>query len=347
MAVGREILEIQVFISGPGDVEEEKESGRKVIAELSDIFRELVEVQLKPIDGTRDVVPGMGRPQQVINEQTEPYDLYVGILWSRFGTPTGVAPSGTKEEFDRAYEALQKDELVDVAFFFSEKPADPESQEEFEELQQVREFKEEFQTGGEHEGLYFTFESLEDFEEKLRQTIIYHVGEVTETEDLTSAVQHRLFDRVADPMTLPPERVKATSTPIQELLSKSISRIQEIYRDSGRQVEERQGDIAIVCEEVTHRKLGYQLECGSEVLNECEIWTQREEGPSHHLLYSDRFRRKRLAEQRPGVPTFRYDESENKFEIQQENVPPRLFGTVSTDVVAGYLFELFTEPLDL
>jgi hypothetical protein len=44
----------------------------------------------------------MGRPEQLILDQIGQYDLFVGIMWRRFGTPTGVAGSGTEQEFDHA-----------------------------------------------------------------------------------------------------------------------------------------------------------------------------------------------------------------------------------------------------
>ena len=48
--------------------------------------------------------PGVGsNVQSVINEQIGPTDIYVGIMWKRFGTPTGRAGSGTEEEFKAAY----------------------------------------------------------------------------------------------------------------------------------------------------------------------------------------------------------------------------------------------------
>ena len=43
-------------------------------------------------------------PQPVVNKQIESYDIFIGLLAKRFGTPTAVAQSGTEEEFRRAYE---------------------------------------------------------------------------------------------------------------------------------------------------------------------------------------------------------------------------------------------------
>ncbi|MYD31374.1 MAG: DUF4062 domain-containing protein, partial [Nitrospira sp. SB0661_bin_20] len=50
--------------------------------------------------------PGFGKdPQDVINKQiSDAYDIFIGIMWTRFGTPTPRAGSGTEEEFLRAYD---------------------------------------------------------------------------------------------------------------------------------------------------------------------------------------------------------------------------------------------------
>jgi hypothetical protein len=44
-----------------------------------------------------------GPPQTVINQQViDETDILVAIFWSRFGTPTGMADSGTEEEIRRS-----------------------------------------------------------------------------------------------------------------------------------------------------------------------------------------------------------------------------------------------------
>ena len=45
-----------------------------------------------------------GEPEVLINDQIGKYDIFLGVMWRRFGTPTGVAESGTEEEFRRALE---------------------------------------------------------------------------------------------------------------------------------------------------------------------------------------------------------------------------------------------------
>ena len=39
--------------------------------------------------GVEDVAPAFGsEPQEVVNKQIQDYDIFVGILWHRIGTPT-------------------------------------------------------------------------------------------------------------------------------------------------------------------------------------------------------------------------------------------------------------------
>lgn len=60
-----------------------------------------------------------GRAQDVINQQIGlDYDIFLGIMWSRFGAPTGEADSGTEEEFNQAVKRYHKDEPITISFLF-------------------------------------------------------------------------------------------------------------------------------------------------------------------------------------------------------------------------------------
>jgi hypothetical protein len=61
------------------------------------------------------------RPQELINRQAlDAADVVVGIFWSRFGTPTGKAESGTEEDIRRSIAAGKK-----VMLCFSDRPIPP------------------------------------------------------------------------------------------------------------------------------------------------------------------------------------------------------------------------------
>src|SRR5690349_19921971 len=102
---------VRIFIASPGDVAAERDRLRKVIEELDHMLGDQLSVVLRPLDW-HDLPPEMGRPQQVIFNQLSPetWDIFVGILWHRFGTPPGandpvsgkLFSAGTEEEFTRA-----------------------------------------------------------------------------------------------------------------------------------------------------------------------------------------------------------------------------------------------------
>ena len=59
-------------------------------------------------------------PQDVVNRQIGEYDLFVGILWNRMGTPTAVATSGTEEEFQpRVWTVAAEQDVSRVALLLS------------------------------------------------------------------------------------------------------------------------------------------------------------------------------------------------------------------------------------
>src|SRR5258708_2849077 len=62
------------------------------------------------------------RPQQAINEQlVRDSDLLIGMFWTKLGTSTGVADSGTVEEIDE-FVAAGKPAML----YFSSRPVSPD-----------------------------------------------------------------------------------------------------------------------------------------------------------------------------------------------------------------------------
>ena len=110
----------RIFIASPSDVAQERELAREIIARVSkaQASRKIV----LEARGWEDVAPGLGRPQALINPEVKQADLLVGVLWKRFGTNTGVAESGTEEEFNIFYQRWQAREPVGVMLYFREVP---------------------------------------------------------------------------------------------------------------------------------------------------------------------------------------------------------------------------------
>lgn len=109
---------IRIFLSSPSDVQFERNKVFKIANELNSNMSHAVGRRLEII-GWEDVTPSISSyAQNVINEQIGEYDIFLGILSIRFGTPTPKAGSGTEEEFNLAYDRYKQGKLADICFFF-------------------------------------------------------------------------------------------------------------------------------------------------------------------------------------------------------------------------------------
>ncbi|GAB3255904.1 hypothetical protein GCM10027347_17370 [Larkinella harenae] len=92
----------KVMIASPSDVSEERALIREVINEWNAVHSEDKRIILMPIGWETHASPAFGRPQEVINNQIlQDADLLVAVFWTRIGSPTGKAISGTIEEIDK------------------------------------------------------------------------------------------------------------------------------------------------------------------------------------------------------------------------------------------------------
>jgi len=91
---------LPVILASPGDVTEYRAIARTVLHEWNYIHSASTGLVLMPVGWETHSSPELGaRPQELINERVlEDCDLLVGIFWTRLGTPTGSAKSGTVEE---------------------------------------------------------------------------------------------------------------------------------------------------------------------------------------------------------------------------------------------------------
>lgn len=157
----RTITEVKVFVASPGDLKAERNALEEVIADLNHTFDDL---HIRLLRWEKDTVPAMGRPQGLVNEQLGDYDIFVGLMWRRFGTSTGVAESGTEEEFNRAYERWQQTGEPPIMFYFCDRSAaPPQSTEEVEQLRKVVEFRQRVQTNG----LTGSFTTVDEFKREV------------------------------------------------------------------------------------------------------------------------------------------------------------------------------------
>ena len=161
------VTKLRVFVASPGDVSEERKRLREVIEELNHGIAADKGLVLQLIVWETDAWPGFGEDaQDVINRQIGPYDIFVGIMWKRFGTPTRRAGSGTEEEFERAYSLRSEYGRPRIMLYFNRAPFSPPSLDEAEQLTKVLAFK---KKAGDKGALYWEYNGPEEFEKFVRQ----------------------------------------------------------------------------------------------------------------------------------------------------------------------------------
>src|SRR5436309_1752518 len=157
----RTITKVSVFIASPGDVAAERDELCDVINELNLIFAPQHGIELDLKRWETHAWPGFGEDAQaVINDRIGAYDIFIGILWNRLGTPTGRSPSGTVEEFRRAYELWKQHKRPSLMFYFRRSPSDLSTVDEIKQKLQVVEFKHALQGMG---ALFWEYPDLKEF----------------------------------------------------------------------------------------------------------------------------------------------------------------------------------------
>lgn len=102
--------------------------------------------------------------QEVINSQIGSYDIYIGLMWSRYGTPTRNGGSGTVEEFFNALTGHRDGNTPHlVSFYFCEDDI-PINQIDPNQLSKLLEFKKNVQ----QEGYYKRYIKADDLNRKIR-----------------------------------------------------------------------------------------------------------------------------------------------------------------------------------
>jgi hypothetical protein len=159
--MAKAVTHISVFLASPGDVLTEREIAFEVVQEWNDVHTDdtSASLQLRTWQTSTDPVLG-DRPQAVVNKQAlDDCDIVVGIFWTRFGSPTGVAESGTEEEIRRSVIREKP-----VMLYFSDVSVQP-SRVDQAQYAKVQGFRHEFR----NTGLIWNYTSLDQFRDNFRR----------------------------------------------------------------------------------------------------------------------------------------------------------------------------------
>ena len=157
------------FISSAGDCCEERQIVKQALNDISDKYSGLTGVTIKPFTWEEDVLNEFGADGQTLIDNAADkadYDIFLGIMRYRFGTPTHSSGSGTEHEFKKALEKKKEKPNSKVTFFFYCGNINPN---DFDQGQfsKVKEFKSSIQS----KGLYADYNSIANFEKTIKSKL--------------------------------------------------------------------------------------------------------------------------------------------------------------------------------
>jgi len=158
---------VAIAIASPSDVQKERDAVLKVFNRWNDT-NDLAFLHSKMWESSS--VPTLGdHPQHILNHSIiEKSDLLLAILWSKLGTPTPTASSGTVEEI-REFIKIKGPGRVMLYFCKRDIPYDTDPS----DFVKLRDFKDQMRT----QGLYHEFHTLEEFERDLYRHLDVKVDE--------------------------------------------------------------------------------------------------------------------------------------------------------------------------
>jgi replicative DNA helicase len=160
-----------VLIASPSDVRDEVKILVDTIYRWNNINSDKYSVFLNPVNWRTHSFPEMGgEPQKIINNQiVDKADILIGVFWSRIGTPTKDAESGTVEEINK-FITNGKPALL----YFSSKTIDPYAMDNAQ-FSKVKEIKDKYKS----EGLIWEFSEIVEFKELIISHLTSTVGKIT------------------------------------------------------------------------------------------------------------------------------------------------------------------------
>lgn len=193
---------VRIFLASPGDLGEE----RRLIKETEDELNSVVASHLGfriELKGWEDTISGVGRPQSIINQELDLCELFIGVMYKRWGSAPsrdGRYTSGFEEEFERSLERRANTGKPEIALYFKkiapEFLTDPGS-----DLQKVQAFRDRIKD--DKTILYEEFSDPYDLQRRVRLKIQKYLAELArasaEEEAEEQAGKRQEEDRVQRP----------------------------------------------------------------------------------------------------------------------------------------------------
>ena len=214
---------LRVFLASPTDLAEERKAAKAMVDRLNSTIRQIGwTVELLAWE---DRLPGFGRPQAQINEDVDACDLFLGILWRRWGSPSGSFTSGFEEEFKRAVSRRRQLESPEIWIYFKsvEDTSDPG-----EQLRRVLAFRERLEQ--QRELLFGQFRTITEWRETCHDALLKYV-----LKRVSPGVPEIQSTASTTAPSRPGNSIQAGPLGTEPQLPEQLRRVSEALRDAARE----------------------------------------------------------------------------------------------------------------
>lgn len=184
-----EVKIYKAFIASPSDTEQERNLCDKIFDEINSGLGDIYKFRIESLKWEKDVRPTINDKdgQLTIFEQIgESFQIFIGIMNKRFGSPTPRAGSGTEEEFNEAFKRFKEKKDLEIMFYFNEEPPKSMNEIKASELLKIENFRKTLQP----KGIYGFYNGASDFEEKLRKHLTkFFIEQFKKDKDTTKNAQ--------------------------------------------------------------------------------------------------------------------------------------------------------------
>ena len=175
-----------MFLASSNDMMKYREAAQQIVDDINEILGKHMEFSIQLFRKKKKVTPSMGRPQQIIFDQSnfEDFDVFIWILGNRLGTPTGAFDknnmeyeAGALEEFYCAYDNYINVGKPSIMIFKDDSPIQLKNV-DFDQYNKVQEFISKFQAKEENPGIYMNFQKLSQFKKIFKNSLISQVFQI-------------------------------------------------------------------------------------------------------------------------------------------------------------------------
>lgn len=213
MATSRKI--VRVFLASPGDLEDERRAVKDVVAEINTLWADWLGYHVELV-AWEEMVSRYGRPQGSINRDLERCELFIGMMWKKWGTPpdlTGQYTSGFEEEFEISVSNREKFNKPEISMYFKRVNKD-QLQDPGPELQKVLSFKNKIIS--EKIILFEEFSETAEFINRLRRGLTRYLQDLQKEE--TSTLQQGSQAAPNEDKEIP-SRISVSPSPDESLIA--------------------------------------------------------------------------------------------------------------------------------